>query len=80
MRAIRTELKDARTELLRARLGLQEVSDRLGAGASAHGTTGGGNRVTRRHRRLLLLGGRGGGLERRGGGESSSTRAEGDVS
>lgn len=61
MRAIKSELKEARTELLLARLSLKEVSERLGAGASAAGVSSAGSRVRRRaahhHRRLLGAGG-----------------------
>jgi hypothetical protein len=72
MRAIKTELKEARTELLLARLSLKEVSDRLGAGASGRGVTSGGYHI--RHRRLL----RGGDAGVSGGGGSSSLANEDD--
>ena len=48
MRAITSELKDARTELLLSRLSLKEVADRLGGGASGHGVTTSGYHINRR--------------------------------
>ena len=74
MKAIKSELTEARTELLLARLSLKEVSDRLGGGASNVGVTSGGYHV--RHRRLLR--GKVSGSAGVGGG-SSSLHGDDDV-
>ena len=71
MKAIKSELTEARTELLLARLSLKEVSDRLGGGASNMGVTSGGYHV--QHGRLLR------GEVSGSGGDSSSLHGEDDV-
>ena len=74
MRAIKSELKEARTELLLARLNLKEVSDRLGGGSSYVGVTSGGKHINRK-----LLRGIGGRDEVKEGGKGGGGERVGDI-